>query len=90
MSLNLHPHPDAVAQRVGDEIVLVHLKTDRIYSLNATGARIWELLQHHDDIQTIKRCLLSEFNVEETRLEDELHQLIAALTDEHFLHSSKS
>jgi len=32
--------PDTVATRVGDEVVLVDLKTDRIYTLNRTAARI--------------------------------------------------
>ncbi len=34
-----HVNRDAVAQRVGEEIVLVHLTTDRMYVLNQTAAR---------------------------------------------------
>ena len=32
-------------EAVGDEVVLVHLRTNRIYTLNRTGARFWELLE---------------------------------------------
>jgi len=38
------PSEDTVTQRVGEGIVLVHLPTDRIYSLNPTATRLWELL----------------------------------------------
>ena len=41
-SVHFAASADALATRVGDEIVLVDLKTDRVYSLNRTAARIWE------------------------------------------------
>jgi hypothetical protein len=34
----------ASGPRVGEEAVLVNLKTNRIYSLNHTRARFWELI----------------------------------------------
>jgi hypothetical protein len=37
----VQPNRDVVARRLKDEIVLVHLRTNRIYSLNRTGARFW-------------------------------------------------
>src|SRR5215207_8182687 len=36
--------PNVVAQRIGDDVVLVHLRTNRIFELNATGGRVWALL----------------------------------------------
>lgn len=35
------PNPDVVAQRVQDEVVLVNLRTNEIYTLNRTAARAW-------------------------------------------------
>jgi len=37
----VQPSRDVVARRLEDEIVLVHLQKNRIYSLNRTGARFW-------------------------------------------------
>ena len=34
---------DVVSSRMGDAGVLVHLQTNRIFEVNATGLRIWEL-----------------------------------------------
>jgi hypothetical protein len=35
---------DVVARQMGDGAVLIHLGTNRIFELNATGLRIWEML----------------------------------------------
>jgi hypothetical protein len=42
----VRPHPSVVFTRLDTaEAVLLHLETKRYYSLNETGARLWELLQ---------------------------------------------
>jgi hypothetical protein len=51
---NLRPHPDVVAQRLGEEVALVNLQTNRIFELNRTGACLWDLL--------CKGCDRSEIN----------------------------
>ena len=72
--------PDAVATRVGDEIVVVHLKTDQIYSLNRTAARLWELLCADCDRVEIERRLLEEFDVSPDQLAGAIDDLVASLT----------
>ena len=43
----VHAHTSLVFTRLdATEAVLLHLGTKRYYTLNETGARIWELLQH--------------------------------------------
>jgi Coenzyme PQQ synthesis protein D (PqqD) len=79
---------DAVAQRVGDEIVLVHLKTDRIFALNATGARIWELLQENCDRSALEQRLQQEFNVDQAQLEQQIDELLLALQKEDFINNA--
>ena len=63
MALRFRPSRDALATRVGDEIVLVHTVTDRIYVLNRTGARVWELLCGELDQTEIESRLAEEFDV---------------------------
>jgi hypothetical protein len=72
------PHPDVVWRRVGDEAVLVNLKTNRIYSLNHTGARLWELIDAGHDRDAAEAVLMSEFEIEE----DELRKEVSAVLDE--------
>jgi hypothetical protein len=71
--------PDALATRVGDEIVLVHIKTDQIYVLNPTGARVWELLCADCDGAEIERRLLQEFDAIPAEVAGQVEELITSL-----------
>lgn len=66
------PHPQAVVQRLGDSMVLVHMETDRIFELNLTATRLWELLSEGQSHSAIKFRLLNEFDVDEDVLKDEI------------------
>jgi hypothetical protein len=68
-----------------NEMVLVHLKTDRILILNRTGSRVWDLLVEGKPLAEIRRCILEEFDVPEDRLVDELEEFFASLTSEQLI-----
>ena len=72
--------PDALATRAGDEIVLVDMKTDRIYSLNRTAARAWELLCADCDRGEVERRMLAEFDVTQGELAEAIDELVVSLT----------
>jgi hypothetical protein len=78
----LEPSQDVVGQRLGDEVVLVSLETNRIFELNRTGARFWELLQAESDRRRIEAQLMEEFAVTEEELSTEVDRLIKSLGDE--------
>ncbi len=72
--------PDALATRVGDEIVLVDLGTDRIYSLNRTAARMWELVSSDKDRAQVEERLLAEFDVAPGPLSEAIDEFILSMT----------
>lgn len=72
-------NPDVVSQRVGNDVVLVHLKTNQIFALNETGARFWELLTDGRSREEIERTLNDEFDVEPEPLRREIDALLADL-----------
>jgi Coenzyme PQQ synthesis protein D (PqqD) len=72
--------PDVLETRVGDEIVLVDLKTDRIYSLNGTAARIWELISSDRDRAEVERCMMAEFDVAATVLAEAIDDIVGTMT----------
>jgi hypothetical protein len=78
----VRPDPDVVAQGVGDETVLVHLQSNKIFALNATGARFWELLNDGLSKDAIVDRMLSEFDVDERTLREEIDALVSALLRE--------
>jgi hypothetical protein len=76
------PHPDVVWRRVDEEAVLVNLKTNRIYSLNPTGARLWELISAGNDREAAEAALIEEFDVEEGELRNEVAAVLEELVKE--------
>ena len=72
--------PDVLATRVGDEVVLVDVKTDHIYSLNGTAARIWELIISDCDPADVERCMMAEFDVAAAELTAAIDDVVRSLT----------
>ncbi|HEX5214269.1 MAG TPA: PqqD family protein [Vicinamibacterales bacterium] len=62
--------------------MLVRLTTNRIYELNATGARIWELLTQQKARTEIIDLLEQEFAADRPELESAFEELIASLRAE--------
>jgi len=76
------PSPDVVARELGHEVVLVHLHTNRIFALNPTGARFWELLVAGKQRAEIESALQQEYDVTAEEIAGEIDSLLAALTHE--------
>ena len=72
------PSRDVVAQRLGDDLMLVQLATDRIYSLNGTAARLWELVSTGLSADAIETRLGREFAVEPARLRRDVTRILAS------------
>jgi hypothetical protein len=81
----MRANSEVVARRMDEEVVLVHLGTNRIYTLNATGARFWDLLQSGLGRDAIRAALVAEFEVGETQLDAEIEALVAELSDQGLL-----
>ena len=61
-----HPKPNVVSTELDDEeAVLLDLTTRRYYTLNDTGARIWELLNAGKTTAEIAAALTEEWTVEQ-------------------------
>lgn len=82
---NFRPRPDVVSTRLGEELVLVHLGTERILALNSTAARLWELLCAGTSLADVKQMMLAEFDVTEVQLAAELEALLASLRTEQLI-----
>ena len=78
----LLPSPDVVSQRIGSEIVLIHLRTNRIYEMNRTSARVWELLVGRHDVESIRAAMRAEFDVSEAELTREMDAFFRMLVEE--------
>ena len=74
-----------MSRRLDDQVVLVNLQTSRIFELNRTGARLWELLGEGFSESQIVAQLLAEFEVPEEQLTNEVRSLIDSLLQERLI-----
>lgn len=86
----VRPSADAVSSRIGDAGVLVHLRTNRIFELNSTGVRIWELLGEGRGLADVERILQQEFEGDHGQLRADLLSLVAALRHEGLIDDDES
>jgi hypothetical protein len=85
MELGLRTNPEVIAKRLDEAAVLVDIATNRIFELNETGTRVWELLGEGLDTQRIVRRLVDEFEVEDAQATDEVRSLLVQLQTEGLL-----
>jgi hypothetical protein len=71
-----------VARRVDDQAVLVQLSSNQVYSLNRTGARLWELLSEGSNPAEAYERLLEEFDVPADELRTEVDAFLDLLLRE--------
>jgi Coenzyme PQQ synthesis protein D (PqqD) len=76
------PHKDVVARRLGDRTVVVNLRTNRIYELNPTAARLWELLEAGCERGRIEQTLLEEYDADHAKVRREVDVTLATLSKE--------
>jgi hypothetical protein len=80
--LVLRPNPEVIAKRLDQATVLVDISTSRIFELNETGTRIWELLGQGLDVERIVEHLVSEFEVADSQAAEEATKLLSQLQNE--------
>lgn len=78
-------NPEALVQRFGDETVLIHVQTERVFVLNYTASRLWELLVQGLTLDQIQAQMLEEFDVTQEQLSQEIDGLVSELAREGFV-----
>jgi hypothetical protein len=75
----LRPDPEVISKRLEGVTVLVHIPTNRIFELNETGSRVWELLGQGLGVDRIVHHLVDEFQVDDVRAADEANGFLVRL-----------
>ncbi|MCB1708518.1 MAG: PqqD family protein [Halioglobus sp.] len=72
--------PDVISQEVSGETVLLDLESENYFGLDEVGTRIWQLIQQTNDLQAIYQTLLTEYDVAEDRLQQDLGNLLGEIS----------
>lgn len=86
MGTRIKADSDVVAERIGDEIVLVHMGSNEVFELSTTAARFWELAAAGEDLESIRRILLAEFDVSEEQLDREVDSFLDSAREKRLVH----
>ena len=75
---------NVVSRKIENQFILIPIRSnvadlDSIYTLNETGARIYELIDGEKTLGEIKAILAQEFDVAEAVLEKQLLEIIKLL-----------
>jgi hypothetical protein len=73
---------NVVSQRVGDEAILLNLKTGVYWGLNASGAAVWQQMQKTSSVPSIVAALQEEFDASEEELHSAVGELLVELSRE--------
>ena len=84
-SLKIKISKNALLQKQGDEAVILNLDNERYYGLNKTGVHFWELLCEHQNLETVMSLMLKTFEVDESRLNKDILELIEDLSENNLI-----
>lgn len=78
-TVNLRIADNVVFRNLADESVLLNLDTGTYFGLDAVGTRLWHLVAEHGSTASAITRLLAEYDVDEPRLQQDVHALITQL-----------
>ena len=82
LNLVLRLNPEVIAKRLDQTTVLVDISTSRMFELNETGTRVWELIGQGLDVEHILQHLVLEFEVTDSEAAEEVTNLLSQLQNE--------
>lgn len=80
-AMRVSPTPDVMFRIVGDEAVLLHLKSETYLGLDPVGTRMWTLLTESESVEKAYAALLEEYDVEGPCLRRDLQEFIGKLVE---------
>ncbi len=74
--------PDVMLRIIGEEAVILNLKSELYLGLDPVGTRMWTVLHGAPSIQAAYELLLAEFEVEPERLRRDLDKLLEQMLEQ--------
>jgi hypothetical protein len=72
-------NPEMVSGNMDGEIVMLSLQRGEYFGLDKVGSRIWELIEQSIVVDTIKKVLLDEYEVDVLTCEKDLLEFLEDL-----------
>jgi hypothetical protein len=76
---------DVLAHAIDDETVMMSLERDNYYSLDATGSRIWALLENPLTLNELCAALMQEYEVDASACRRDVEAFLRKLAEQGLL-----
>jgi len=86
----MSPSADVMLRQVGEESVLLDLKTEQYLGLDDVSSRIWMLVTGGGSIESAYETLLAEYDVDPARLRKDLEDFVQELMQMGLVHQNLS
>jgi hypothetical protein len=73
--------PDVMFRTVGDESVILNLKSETYLGLDPVGTRMWTVLTESESIEHAYEALLGEYEVDGPQLRRDLEEFVGKLVE---------
>lgn len=70
---------DVMVRQIGDESVLLDLKTEQYFGLDDVSSRMWHLLTANGSVQSTYETLLAEYQVDPEQLRKDIENFVQEL-----------
>jgi Coenzyme PQQ synthesis protein D (PqqD) len=77
--------PDVMYRTVGEEAVILNMKSQVYFGLDPVGVRMWTVLIESGSIQAALESLLAEYDVSEPQLRTDLEAFVEKLVEQGLL-----
>ena len=71
--------PELPFTRVGEQVLVVVAKTREVHLLNESAARIWELLEESETLDSLVESLGEEYDVDAETAEAQIEAVVAEM-----------
>ena len=81
---------EQIATEMGDDVVILGLKTGAYYGLSDVGASIWKAIQRPASIAQIREAIMEEYDIDAEQCTRDIMALLEHLTGEGLVDVQKS
>lgn len=81
---------DAVSSRMGDELALLDFRTNTYFTLNETGATVWEFLTESRSVGAICEHVARVYEIETADCAEDIARLLTSLEEAGLVDASDS
>jgi Coenzyme PQQ synthesis protein D (PqqD) len=79
------PSSDVLVREIGDEAVLLDLRTERYLGLDGVGRVIWAELSRGGSAEVAVQCVLALYDIDEATARRDVQAFVSALLDQQLM-----